>query len=359
MADSKITGLIQDTSPSLTDLIPTVKDPGGTPLSRKVTIGDALKLMQGNVIYLRNNDGVAHYAGTVVIVDTSIDNGCKKTTSSGDPKIIGVAAETVSAGASGKYYQVGQATVLVQGNVSRGTWIIASTTSGRAAQYGYLKPTSGGIGIALTGYAGGGAGTVTALISIQLSSTVNLQPLATVTKGSVTTLAHTTDAGTDLLVVRTGTVNAVTTLAFNGTGLTKVIEAADTNHFSGIWYLQYPSIGSYNIVMTGGGGTQQMIATNYAGSKAGAPFRTGVSVVHNGAGTTTDTLTPTSALLDIVIDAMKTSAVWNINAGQTAEESAGNFEASYKAGAAGTTTVSYTGASTVRGAYSSAAIAGS
>ena len=101
MADTKITGLTEDTTPSLTDQVLTVKDPGGTPLSRKVQITNMLKLLQGNIIYLTNNDGVAHTAGTVVIVDTSIDNGCKKTTSSGDPKVIGVAAETVSAGASG------------------------------------------------------------------------------------------------------------------------------------------------------------------------------------------------------------------------------------------------------------------
>ena len=143
MADKKITELTEDTAPSMTDLVPTVKDPGGTPLSRKVQITNLLALMQGNIINLVNNDGVSHYAGTVVIVDTTIDNGCKKTTSAGDPKVIGIAAETVAASATGKYYQIGQASVLVQGNVARGAWLIASATSGRAAQYGYLETVLG------------------------------------------------------------------------------------------------------------------------------------------------------------------------------------------------------------------------
>lgn len=43
MADTKITGLTADTSPSSSDIVPTVKDPGGTPLNRKVTLVNLVK----------------------------------------------------------------------------------------------------------------------------------------------------------------------------------------------------------------------------------------------------------------------------------------------------------------------------
>lgn len=44
MADTKITGLTEDTSPSSSDIVPTVKDPGGTPLNRKVTLANLLRI---------------------------------------------------------------------------------------------------------------------------------------------------------------------------------------------------------------------------------------------------------------------------------------------------------------------------
>ena len=43
MADVAITGLTADTTPILTDLVESVKDPGGTPLSRKVTHADVVE----------------------------------------------------------------------------------------------------------------------------------------------------------------------------------------------------------------------------------------------------------------------------------------------------------------------------
>jgi hypothetical protein len=370
MADSKITGLTQDTAPSLTDLIVTVKDPGGTPLSRKVTLGDAFKLLQGNVIYLTNNDGVAHYAGTVVIFDTSIDNGCKKTTLAGDPKICGVAAETVAAGATGKYYQVGQATVLVQGNVSRGMWVTASATSGRAQASTYTKPSSGGIGIALTSYAGGGAGSVTVMIQIQLTSTAPLQQLATATSytatGTAVSATHITDAGTDLLVVRVGCYanSDPSSVTFNGVGLTKHVSINNaSNTDASIWYLKSPPIGSYTLTVNhGSSNVIRWYATNYAGSQA-TPLRTGSGAQGS---STTASVTPTSAVGDIVIDCLKlqwATAGWTPTASQTAEvadvaDATGRSSDSYKAGAAGTTTMSYGGGAS-QYSFVSAAIAGS
>jgi len=42
MADSKLTGLTANTNPALTDLTYLVDDPGGTPLSQKITVADLL-----------------------------------------------------------------------------------------------------------------------------------------------------------------------------------------------------------------------------------------------------------------------------------------------------------------------------
>jgi hypothetical protein len=122
----------------------------------------------GAIFDLTNNDAVTHAVGTVVIRDSSIDIGCKKTTTAGDANVIAVAVESVAASGTGKYMQSGQTTVLVQGNVSRGDWLVCSTTSGRAYSVGNKRPASGGIGIAQTAYAGGGAGSVTAIIDVEL-----------------------------------------------------------------------------------------------------------------------------------------------------------------------------------------------
>ncbi len=58
MADTKLTGLTEDTSPSSTDLVYTVKDPGGTPLSRKSTFANAAKaLTAGSDTEVQYNNG--------------------------------------------------------------------------------------------------------------------------------------------------------------------------------------------------------------------------------------------------------------------------------------------------------------
>jgi hypothetical protein len=47
MADEKVTQLTEDTTPSLTDLVYTIKDPGGTPLDKNVQIVNLLALGGG------------------------------------------------------------------------------------------------------------------------------------------------------------------------------------------------------------------------------------------------------------------------------------------------------------------------
>jgi hypothetical protein len=289
-----------------------------------------------------NNDGADHALGTVVIIDTTADYGCKKTTSAGDPKVIGIAGEIVEAGKTGRYLQNGQVTVLVQGNVARGAWVIASSTSGRAAQYGYLKPTSGGIGIAQTEYTGGGAGSVVVLLQLELSHTISLQQLATQSSGTTSSLSHTTDAGTDLLVVfiRTAGSAAPTSVTFNSAALTKIGEQASQTNMVSAWYLRNPSIGTYNIVSSASG---DMRAKNYAGSKA-SPVRTPAQSIASPGSSISNA--PASALGDIVVDVIKDGGSWAPTAGgQVADGLLGTMNTSDMPGAAGTTTISWAGSS--------------
>lgn len=47
MADSKITQLTENTTPAVTDIIPMVDDPGGTPTTQKMTLSDLMKVIDG------------------------------------------------------------------------------------------------------------------------------------------------------------------------------------------------------------------------------------------------------------------------------------------------------------------------
>jgi hypothetical protein len=317
----------------------------------------------GGTFECYNNDGVTHALGTVVIVDPSVDYGVKKTTSDGDPKVMAIAVESVGAASLGDYAQTGLLEVLVQGNVSRGMWLVCSTTSGRARAAGYIKPTSGGIGIAQTEYAGGAAGSVYALVDIDLNSTAPLQMLTTVStnKGnsSAFTTAHTTDPGTDLLLVRLVGAVTPTSVTFNGTGMT----LHDSQSNAGfIYYLRLPSIGTYNIVVNYGSAQDWIIvASNYAGSQS-TPLRAASKTVLTA---TSVSLTPTSAVGDIVIDVLKVvTSGWGPTAGQTqdlANQGPQNtfYEGiSRKDGAAGSTTMSW-GGSNASVVYLACAISGS
>lgn len=63
MADTKITGLTADTTPTSDDLIPTVTDPAGTPANRKVTLANAITKAHGL------SDGIVKVVtGTMTVV---------------------------------------------------------------------------------------------------------------------------------------------------------------------------------------------------------------------------------------------------------------------------------------------------
>lgn len=47
MADSKITGLNENTAPATTDVAAIIDDPGGTPAIEKITLANLLKVIDG------------------------------------------------------------------------------------------------------------------------------------------------------------------------------------------------------------------------------------------------------------------------------------------------------------------------
>lgn len=112
---------------------------------------------------MTNRSGGSVDDGTVVINDISNDNSFKTTTTDNDDRMLGVVRETIANLSNGRVATSGICTVKVQGNVTRGNYLAASTTAGRAKDGGTLKSTST-FAVALTAYSGGGAGTVTALL---------------------------------------------------------------------------------------------------------------------------------------------------------------------------------------------------
>lgn len=118
----------------------------------------------GGVITLTNNDATEALTGSIAIADLTADKKFKSTTVPNCLGIIGVAAEDISAAAEGDLTIAGLGLVLVTGNVSRGEWLVSSSTAWRAKSAGYSKPLYGAIGYALTSYGGGGSGSVYAVI---------------------------------------------------------------------------------------------------------------------------------------------------------------------------------------------------
>jgi len=114
---------------------------------------------------LTNKSAVQLAANDVVIIDTSNDSAVTTTVTQGDDKAILVCSDaTVAINADGLFYKDCKATVAVQGNVARGDYLRTSTTAQKAETAGVDIRTKGIFGQALTAYAGGGAGTVTALL---------------------------------------------------------------------------------------------------------------------------------------------------------------------------------------------------
>jgi hypothetical protein len=111
---------------------------------------------------MANKSGGSVAAGDVLIMDTGNDQAFKTSSIQGDGRTFAIAGETIADTASGIVYFSGSViTVNVTGNVTRGNWLVQSTTSKRAMDSGSkTRPLRGGVGVALTSYGGGGSGTV-------------------------------------------------------------------------------------------------------------------------------------------------------------------------------------------------------
>ncbi len=111
-----------------------------------------------------NKSGSKQAKGTVAIAYTDADQAFDTTTLERDRRVLGVLKEPIANNASGEVaigYEI--TTVRVTGNVSRGDWLITSTTEGRAKSAGVHRPP-GGFAIAQTEYDGGSNGEVEAMI---------------------------------------------------------------------------------------------------------------------------------------------------------------------------------------------------
>lgn len=95
MADTKVTGLTADTSPSLTDVIATVKDPGGSPLNRKVELTNLQKALGCDMLAkLVNTEVSVTEAGTATIGKQHICSGTTYTETL--PTVSGNAGKFIS-----------------------------------------------------------------------------------------------------------------------------------------------------------------------------------------------------------------------------------------------------------------------
>lgn len=136
--------------------------PGSSGLSpvSDLDLAKKWKLAAGATVpILTNKSGGDLNAGAVVIADAAA-SAFKTTATEGD-NVIGVLGETIVNDAAGSMLQVGLATVLVQGNVAIGDNLCSSTTAGRAKT---ATSNKGVFAKAVTAYAGGGVGSVSALV---------------------------------------------------------------------------------------------------------------------------------------------------------------------------------------------------
>ena len=149
-------------------------------VSAKADGPDASKVRPSNwndthdvTVEMTNKSGVSIDAGTVVVHDPTTVEGVKTTVVQGEQKRVFVAKGTVADNVSGAFYSGDVVDVVkVQNAVSVGQWLRTSITAGRAegipirtgSAYSSQGMPAGAFGIALTAFAGPGAGTVKALL---------------------------------------------------------------------------------------------------------------------------------------------------------------------------------------------------
>lgn len=85
-----------------------------------------------SLITLLNNSQTSVMSGAVLVIDSTRDKAMVPSRFSGDTKVVGVANQTIAAGASGMVLTRGVVRVNVLGPVARGDLLISSNTTGYA-----------------------------------------------------------------------------------------------------------------------------------------------------------------------------------------------------------------------------------
>jgi hypothetical protein len=112
-------------------------------------------------VRLTNQSGATRNAGDVVIVDSSNNSAFTTTTTSSHDNVIGIVLEQITAASTGLVAVCGGAyTVNVAAAVTRGNFLITTTTAGQADDVAALE--DGIFAVAITSSAG--AGTVQAIM---------------------------------------------------------------------------------------------------------------------------------------------------------------------------------------------------
>lgn len=147
MADQKITALTALTTPATVDLLAIVDDPGGTPVTKKITLADLFKLVMTNVVVQVKTDSSGTYTPTAgmkkVLVICQAGGGGAPAATGADEAVSGgggggTAIKLFSAATIGasQAYAVGQ----------------TSTSGGNASSLGtagaLLSATGGAVGVA-------------------------------------------------------------------------------------------------------------------------------------------------------------------------------------------------------------------
>lgn len=267
----------------------------------------AVATSAGGVIQLTNKSGSTQVAGTVVIFDKTNSEAFTTSSTLNDRRVCGVLTEDISNNASGQVAVKGKIiTVNVQGNVSIGDWLIQSATTGRASSFGSLPPSTGAIGIALTSYSGGGAGTVSALVDVDIySATLQIELLGTGATGSTAaatsvSATHTLSSGSNRIAIACVYVqtNTVTGVTYGGVAMTQLGVATGSNERCYIYYLleaSLPANGSKTVTASFSGSSAAQISVfTLKNAKQSAPG-TAVTNTSAAAATLTVDLTVTYA----------------------------------------------------------------
>ena len=175
---------------------------------------------------MTNRSGAAVVQYDACAVGTVNDDSFTTTTTQYDtrPLVVVQPAAGIANAVAGNVQNLFQTVVNVQGNVTRGNWLRFSATAGRLEDTtvaGTSAAPHGANAIAVTGYAGGGAGTVTATL---LGFTASILPGGTTgTSGGIPYFNATTTVASSALLTANGLLRG------GGAGAAPVALAAATN----------------------------------------------------------------------------------------------------------------------------------